>query len=330
MKASTFSKMFCVTIIAGLSIGLLVWNHEGKHSPPPPNVPSDDSSSRAEKSPVSDHSITNDPEHPHMSRLTWLLQNITPKNIRDVVAEIETLSKDPRIGRVWDKVIARWAEFDGPAAFTFAINHETARFSAIHAMERWWSLNPHAVETWLAQIQDPDQRAYQTRYLVAVWLRHDQNSALGSAALLEEPTMRSSALLQITQVLSSHPEGVSPEELAESLSRHCEDPSVIPALGFLAGHWAGTDAKAAAGWVIRLPQGPMRAEAMHNLIGSWGGVDPAAAGDWLNSQSPSSDFDKAIAAYARIANSEDPNAAISWLPHIQNPAFRQSLRDEFP
>ena len=238
---------------------------------------------------------------------------------------LETLPPGDRRNELYGQLGRTLAMDDVNAAWKWADTLQGgARESAYREMSRQWAdHDPRAAaDQALRQLNDPQ---LQTRVLAdigAQWARHDPISAAQWAANLpgdagqeaikgaiqswarQDPAAAQAYALAM-------PEGAAKTDIARQMLEHQLEQGVAASARWL-NEWEGT---------------AVQPEMTRDVAYRWLREDSMRASQWMGSLPAGPSRDAAVSALVRTIGREDPEAAMSWVRTVSDPAMRASMQE---
>ncbi len=205
-----------------------------------------------------------------------IAETVDAKNVREVLAFVQTLPKPQEKSMLISLFVGRWAELDSPAAIAYAqtISAGTARNWAItSAVGGWAEHDATAATAWAQRLPVGPARDQAMQTIVSALADKDPQAAFDFLQSLPAGRNRQSLYWPIF----SHWTMTDPVAAAERAMQIPVGANRDTALQVIGSNWANQDPEAAFTWANTLPPGEGRNITLQNILSSWANKDPQKA-----------------------------------------------------
>lgn len=220
--------------------------------------------------------------------------------------------------------IAGWAAKDPEAAKAWLANNKDGNEWEKGIMERGLvsgmaRSNPAEAQAYVASIKDEGQRSRMTQVLIEEKLKQGTDAASSWASGLTDPQMKRGAFESIADQIYRN----DPAKGLQFITANAGDPQAASAAGNIVRRISEKDPKEAMTFVQGLPDGAVRTSSYEQTFRAYADKDPEAAGIYINnSMQAGTDRDAAIRGLARGLSRSEPEAALTWVDAITDPAVQ--------
>ena len=290
-----------------------------------------------------------------------MLDQLTGENAPTVLAEIKARVAGFEGMRYYGLLAYKWGSVDGAGAMAEASTQEgpAKMMTSAAAIAGWAAKDPEAAKAWLANskdgnewekgimerglvsglarndpaaaqayvasIKDEGQRTRMAQVLLEEKLKQGTDAAAAWAAGLTDPQMKRGAFESIADQMYRN----DPAKGLEFIKANAGDPEAATAAGNMVRRLSEKDPKEAMAFSQGLPEGAVRASSFEQTFRAYGDKDAEAAGIYINtSMKTGSDRDSAIRGLARGLSRSEPEAALTWVDAITDPAVQYESAQE--
>jgi len=295
------------------------------------------------------------PLHPDFSETTVKSSSdssthlaISRAEVEAVMSELNRIPSMEERRRRFREVMRAWAESDGQAALTFALNLPKSsaylKLDAIAAAAHVLAArNPAYLKQIIAEMPESAIRQTFVLEIARQGPGSDLTQTLAWAEALPQDRARSEALRilrsqlahqnpeEAARTLGRMPEGSARQNLAQTIATEwgLRDPhaaahwiaglsaaeweNAVPAL---AASWSQADAQASGEFVANLPSGEIQERAAMSVMASWAIQNPKAAGNWAMNFPEGNLRDLGVREVVNSWTSTDPVQAFEWVKQI--------------
>ena len=284
-----------------------------------------------------------------------MLDQLTAENAPTVLAEIKARVAGFEGMRYFGLLAYKWGSVDGAGAMADAATQDgpAKMMTSAAAIAGWAAKDPEAAKAWLASnkegnewekgimerglvsglarndsaaaqayvasIKDEGQRTRMTQVLLEEKLKQGTDAAAAWAAGLTDPQMKRGAFESIADQMYRN----DPAKGLEFIKANAGDPEAATAAGNMVRRLGEKDPKEAVAFSQALPDGAVRASSFEQTFRAYSDKDPEAAGIYINTtMKTGSDRDSAIRGLARGLSRSEPEAALTWVDAITDPAVQ--------
>jgi hypothetical protein len=201
---------------------------------------------------------------------------------------------------VHSQFLQNWVNEDAPAASRYAlgIQDEKSRQNAITSLVGAWGNNdPVAAREWIMRSLEGETKDRSLNSLIQTLSYQDYNTAL-----------------QYYQEATAH---LAPETIEKTFGSTASQ---------IARNWVQHDPKAAAQWVLSLPEGETRSNSIRSMVDDLGDYDIKGAAEFVNTLAVGKDRDQAVASLVSdLGNQGDPESAFDWAASISDASRREDM-----
>jgi hypothetical protein len=201
---------------------------------------------------------------------------------------------------VHSQFLQNWVNEDAPAASRYAlgIQDEKSRQNAITSLVGAWGNNdPVAAREWIMRSLEGETKDRSLNSLIQTLSYQDYNTAL-----------------QYYQEATAH---LAPETIEKTFGSTASQ---------IARNWVQHDPKAAAQWVLSLPEGETRSNSIRSMVDDLGDYDIKGAAEFVNTLAVGKDRDQAVASLVSdLGRQGDPESAFDWAASISDASRREDM-----
>lgn len=167
----------------------------------------------------------------------------------------------------------------------------------------------------LADIASPEHRRDMLAAAIGAWASSDVAAARQWLEQHQDDPAHAAGQIALAGIWASS----QPREAAGYVAREMTvGPEQDRAAVVVVQHWSQTEPLAAGGWVCQLPPGEIQATAAEELVRIWSTASREEPGAWLASLPDGSLRDRALSAFARVLAVESPQQAREWAGRIKD------------
>lgn len=192
--------------------------------------------------------------------------------------------------------------------------------------------DPAAACRYALSISDAKSQEHAVNSLVQTWGNEDPQAAKDWIMSTLEGSSKVSSLNSLIQRLTYSDRETALrfyQEATTNLTPEAIENTYSSTAGQIASYWAQEDPKAAATWVMSLPEGQTRLNSFERMVDSWGDNDIKSAAAFLNTVDAGNDRDGGVKVLiSDLHGQDDHESAFDWANTISNASQREdAIRD---
>ncbi|QTN31781.1 hypothetical protein HZ994_05385 [Akkermansiaceae bacterium] len=230
-------------------------------------------------------------------------------------------------------LLGEWIKTDQTAALAWLDSLDlrgSARMNVqSQIMHSWVSEDATAASQYALGIQDGKSRQQAISTLVSAWGNNDPVAARDWIMNSLEGDSRNQSLNNLIQALSYQDHSTALEyykEATANLAPEAIEKTFGATASRIASTWVQHDPKAAAEWVLGLPEGESRSNSIQSLVDNYGNHDIKGAAEFVNTLAVGKERDQAVGALVSdLGQQGDPESAFDWATSISEASSRESM-----